>query len=349
MALRTGANMTASTPTLQFERWPYRQPFVISRGTLVEQYIGYASAPFGSRLCQGEGELHESDPHVATALVAETLKRYGALGSCPTRQDLRKALPADGARNALDAMLWDRDCKATGRRAWELAGLDGVDAATTVPTMTTLVIGEPDDMAASASALPADWATPEDMVIKVKLGGEGGVDRDIERLHAVAAALPAATLTVDPNEGWTLDELKRFLQATRTLPLALIEQPLPAGQEDLYPGLHCPVPIAADEACTTLASLDRLAGKVQVVNLKLDKCGGLTEALLMCRHARALGLQLMVGCNCGTSLAMAPAFLVATQCKFVDLDGPMFMHGDRPHPIRYHQYRLSAPSAALWG
>jgi L-alanine-DL-glutamate epimerase-like enolase superfamily enzyme len=215
--------------------------------------------------------------------------------------------------------------------------------------MSTLVIGEPDEMASAARALPADWASPEDMIIKVKLGGSGGVDRDIERLRSVAAALPAATLTVDPNEGWALADLKRFLQATRTLPLALIEQPLPAGQEDLYPELQAAVPIAADEACTTLASLDRLAGKVQVVNLKLDKCGGLTEALLMCERARELGLQLMVGCNCGTSLAMAPAFLVAVQCRFVDLDGPMFMQGDRPHPVCYHQYRLSAPSAALWG
>jgi L-alanine-DL-glutamate epimerase-like enolase superfamily enzyme len=146
-----------------------------------------------------------------------------------------------------------------------------------------------------------------------------------------------------------LADLKRFLQATRALPLALIEQPLPVGQEDLYPDLQTAVPIAADEACTTLASLDRLAGRVQVVNLKLDKCGGLTEALLMCDRARELGLQLMVGCNCGTSLAMAPAFLIALQCRFVDLDGPMFMQGDRPHPVRYHQHRLSAPSAALWG
>ena len=341
--------MSHPTPTLALQRWPYRQPFVISRGTLIEQYIGYASMRIEGRLFHGEGELHEADAAMASKIQNEAVRRYATLGTEPSREDLRRALPPDGARNALDAMLWDRDCKAANLRAWELAGLDGVDASTTVPTMSTLVIGDPDDMASAARALPADGAAEEDMVVKVKLGGHGGVDRDIERLRCVAAALPASTLTVDPNEGWTLADLKRFLQATRALPLALIEQPLPVGQEDLYPDLQTAVPIAADEACTTLASLDRLAGRVQVVNLKLDKCGGLTEALLMCDRARELGLQLMVGCNCGTSLAMAPAFLIAVQCRFVDLDGPMFMQGDRPHPVRYHQHRLSAPSAALWG
>jgi L-alanine-DL-glutamate epimerase-like enolase superfamily enzyme len=336
-------------PTLALQRWPYRHPFVISRGTLIEQYIGYASMQLDGQLVQGEGELHETDAAMAATILNEAIQRYARLGTHPSREDLRHALPPNGARNALDAMLWDRDCKAANRRAWELAGLDGVGASSSVATMSTLVIGEPDAMAAAARALAGNGAVPADQVIKVKLGGSGGVDRDIERLCAVAAAVPTATLTVDPNEGWTLAELKRFLQATHALPLALIEQPLPAGQEDLYPELRARVPIAADEACTTLDSLDRLAGKVQVVNLKLDKCGGLTEALLMCERARSLGLQLMVGCNCGTSLAMAPAFLVAVQCKFVDLDGPMFMQGDRPHPVHYHQHRMSAPSAALWG
>jgi L-alanine-DL-glutamate epimerase-like enolase superfamily enzyme len=341
--------MSHPLPTLTLQRWPYRHPFVISRATLVEQYIGYASVQVDGRLCQGEGELHETDLDAAEALLREATQRFAALGPDPSRETLRQAMPPNGARNAFDAMLWDRDCKAANRRAWEIAGLDGIDATSSVSTMSTVVIGEPEVMAAAARALLSDGGTSAEQVIKVKLGGSGGVDRDIERLHAVAAAAPAATLTVDPNEGWTLADLNRFLQATRSLPLALIEQPLPAGQEDLYPELQARVPIAADEACTTLASLDRLAGKVQVVNLKLDKCGGLTEALLMCARARELGLQLMVGCNCGTSLAMAPAFLVAVQCRFVDLDGPMFMQGDRPHPVRYHQHRMSAPSAALWG
>ena len=148
---------------------------------------------------------------------------------------------------------------------------------------------------------------------------------------------------------WTPAALRRFAAAAAQLPLALIEQPLPAGQEDLLPGLKLGVPVAADEACTSLDSLARLAGRVEYVNLKLDKSGGLTEALMMCQEARRLGLKLMVGCNCGTSLAMAPAFLVASFCEFVDLDGPLHMREDRTPPISYDGGYLHAPDVSLWG
>ena len=330
---------------LGLQRWPYRSPFVISRAVLHEQFMAYAQVNFNEHLLQGEGELHESDLGRAQAVLNEAKRRWAQWSDWPTREQLRESFPADGARNALDALLWDVECKRTGLRAWELAGLDGLDESSSVQTMVTITLGTPDAMASVAQG----YASAPTLKLKLGDAGKPGLDRDIERCFAVAAAAPGALLTVDPNEAWTPDGLRRFAQAVRSLPLALIEQPLPAGQEDLYPELRVPVPIAADEACTTLDSLDRLAGKVQVVNLKLDKCGGLTEALLMCERARELGLQLMVGCNCGTSLAMAPAFLVAVQCRFVDLDGPMFMQGDRPHPVCYHQHRMSAPSAALWG
>jgi L-alanine-DL-glutamate epimerase-like enolase superfamily enzyme len=330
---------------LDLQAWPYRRPFGISRGVLDTQHILHATATWGDVQAQGEAEPHESDLALAQQVTTRGRQLLPWLGSTLNRDALRQAQPADGLRNALDALLWDLECKRSGRRAWELAGLERVDASTRVATMFTVTLDTADAMAQQAR----DWTQAQ--VLKVKLGdsASGGLDRDIERLFAVAAARPGCTLTVDPNEGWTPSGLQRFAQAVRGLPLALIEQPLPAGQEDLLPSLGLQVPVAADEACTTLASMARLAGLVQYVNLKLDKSGGLTEALLMCDEADRLGLKLMIGCNCGTSLAMAPAFLVATRCEFVDLDGPWHLRDDRPAALRYDGAWLPAPSAALWG
>jgi L-Ala-D/L-Glu epimerase len=331
--------------SLALQQWPYLRPFGISRGVLEVQTILYATARWGELQAQGEAEAHESDAAASQRALARGRTLLPWVGAQLSREALRQQHPADGLRNALDALLWDLECKRSARRAWELAGLRGVDETSSVATMLTVTLDTPERMAARA----AEWQGAP--VLKIKLGERTaqGLDRDIERIFAVAAASPGSILTADPNEGWSAAGLKRFEQAVRALPLALIEQPLPAGQEDLLPGLALRVPVAADEACTTLATLPRLAGRVQYVNLKLDKCGGLTEALLMCDEAERLGLKLMVGCNCGTSLAMAPAFLVATRCEFVDLDGPLHLRDDRPAAMRYDGNRLHAPSAALWG
>jgi L-alanine-DL-glutamate epimerase-like enolase superfamily enzyme len=330
---------------VELQHWPYRQKISISRGVLETQTVLHATAVAGDIRAQGEGEQHESDESQSVLALARGQKALAWLQERPDRAALRMRMPPDGLRNALDAMLWDLECKHSGMRAWELARLSDVDADTRFRTMLTVMLDTPEEMAEQARR----WGAPP--VLKVKLGdrGVGGLDRDIERLHAVAAASPGSTLTVDPNEGWTPEGLRRFDEAVAQLPLALIEQPLPAGQEDLLPGLQLRVPVAADEACTSLDSLARLAGRVQYVNLKLDKCGGLTEALLMCREAQRLGFKLMVGCNCGTSLAMAPAFLIASFCDFVDLDGPLHMRDDRASPVSYEGGYLHAPAASLWG
>lgn len=330
---------------VEIQTWPYRQKISISRGVLETQTMLYASATAGDIVARGEGEQHESDVGLSVEALARGQLALPWLREMPDRAALRRRLPPDGLRNALDAMLWDLECKQSGLRAWELAGLDHISADTRYPTMLTVTLDTPQAMAEQARR----WGRP--LVLKVKLGDRdhGGLDRDIERLHAVAAASPGTTLTVDPNEGWTPDGLRRFVAAVKQLPLALIEQPLPAGQEDLLPGLHLPVAVAADESCTSLDSLAGLVGRVRYLNLKLDKCGGLTEALLMCHEARRLGFKLMVGCNCGTSLAMAPAFLIASFCEFVDLDGPLHMRDDRSPPISYADGYLHAPDAALWG
>ncbi|MYN28703.1 dipeptide epimerase [Duganella levis] len=337
--------MRTAKMKVAIQHWPYRQKISISRGVLETQTILHATARAGDMLVHGEGEQHESDEQESVRALVRGQQALSWLEQMPDRAALRARLPPDGLRNALDAMLWDLECKQRGLRAWELAGLDAMSAATRYPTMLTVTLDTADAMAAQARR----WGRAP--VLKVKLGdrSDGGLERDIERLHAVADAAPGSTLTIDPNEGWTPGGLQRFVAAVRRLPLALIEQPLPAGQEDLLPGLQLGVPVAADEACTSLASLARLVGRVQYLNLKLDKCGGLTEALLMCGEAQRLGLKLMVGCNCGTSLAMAPAFLVASFCDFVDLDGPLHMRNDRTPPVSYAAGYLHAPDAALWG
>ncbi len=330
---------------LELQRWAYRRAFVISRGELISQTVLYAHActPWG--IVHGEGEPHESDDQVARRMWERGLERVRNWPAWPSREQLRRQLPPDGLRNALDALLWDLECKREGLRAWELAGLENVDASSRVTTMVTVTMDSPEAMARQA----APWrAAP---VLKIKLGDRAvdGIAHDIERAHAVAESAPGVELVVDANEGWSVPDLRRFVDATRALNLCLIEQPLPAGQEDLLDGLVIPVPLAADESCTTLASLERLAGRFQYVNIKLDKSGGLTEALQMVSEARRLGIGPMVGCNCGTSLAMASAFVLATQCDLVDLDGPLHLQADRQPAIRYDGVTLHAPERALWG
>lgn len=330
---------------LELQDWAYRRPFVISRGMLEAQTVIYACIDTPEGPCHGEGEPHESDGAVAQAMLARGRHFVAGLDVLPSREDLRRRLPADGLRNALDALLWDVESKRAGRRAWDLAGLDGVDQHTQVPTMVTLTLDSPEAMASAALAWPG---AP---IVKIKLGDRapGGLARDIERAHAVAAAAPQAELVVDANEGWSRRDLDRFVDATRTLSICLVEQPVPVGAEAALEGWRGSVPLAADESCTTIDSLPALRGRVQYVNLKLDKTGGLTEALAMVDEARRMGFGVMLGCNCGTSLAMASAFVVATQCDLVDLDGPLHLRGDRQPSINYQGLRLTAPDRALWG
>jgi L-alanine-DL-glutamate epimerase-like enolase superfamily enzyme len=330
---------------LELQRWPYRRPFAISRGVLTSQTVLYARAVTPWGVVHGEGEPHESDDAVAERMWQRGLATVAQWTNWPSREQLKQQLPPDGLRNALDAMLWDLECKRSGLRVWQLAGRQDVDSTATVKTLVTVTLDTPEQMAVQAAA----WATAP--AIKVKLGDRnpGGLDCDIQRAFAVAKAAPQAELVIDANEGWCVADLRRFVDATRELNVCLIEQPLPAGQEDLLEGLRVSVPLAADESCTTLQALPRLAGRFDYANIKLDKSGGLTEALDMAQEARRLGLGVMVGCNCGTSLAMASAFVLALQCDLVDLDGPLHLQGDRQPPVEYQGVTLKAPSRALWG
>jgi L-alanine-DL-glutamate epimerase-like enolase superfamily enzyme len=253
------------------------------------------------------------------------------------QEELQAALPAGAARNAVDCALWDLACKLTGQPIWELADLDG--PLKPVVTAYTLSLDTVENMAAAAREAASK------PLLKLKLTGDG----DLERVRAVRENAPAARLIVDANEGWSIEHLKRFGDAFAELAVELIEQPLPAGRDDVLAGFHCPVPLGADESCHDLGTLAVLKGKYQMVNIKLDKTGGLTEALKLKCAAEAAGFDIMVGCMLASSLAMAPGVVLAQGAKLVDLDGPLLLAEDRSPGLRFDGATVYPPDPELWG
>jgi L-alanine-DL-glutamate epimerase-like enolase superfamily enzyme len=252
------------------------------------------------------------------------------------RAELQEALPPGAARNAVDCALWDWEAKRAGHRVWDLAGLP---APGPVITAFTLSLDTPERMEAAAAR------HAHRPLLKIKLG----TPDDMPRLEAVRRGAPKARIIVDANEGWTAEVYADLAPHLVRLGVALVEQPLPAKDDAALIGLARPVPVCADESCHDRASLKHLAGRYDMVNIKLDKTGGLTEALALRDAARAAGYQLMVGCMVGTSLAMAPAVLVAQGAEIADLDGPLLLAEDRPHPLAYDERGAHPPDAALWG
>lgn len=318
------------------DRFPLRQPFVISRGAKTEAVVVAATVSDGRYVGRGEctpyaryGETPES-----VAATIETLAREPeALAS---REALADALPAGAARNALDCALWDLEAKITGVSAAELAGAQGL-----VPVVTcfTLSLDTPAAMAEAARA------AAQHILLKLKLGGEG----DIDRMAAVRQARPEARLVADTNEAWSENMLEPYLAAAAEQRFELIEQPLPAGHDGMLKEIAHPVPVCADESVHTGADLAGCIGCYGAVNIKLDKAGGLTEALRLRDAARAQGLRVMVGSMVATSLAVAPAFILAEAADWVDLDGPLLLAADRTPPVRFVDGRLHPPPAGLWG
>jgi L-alanine-DL-glutamate epimerase-like enolase superfamily enzyme len=253
-----------------------------------------------------------------------------------TRGLVAELLPAGAARNALDCALWDLEAKQAGKRAYELAGLAAPQAAL---TCYTLSLGTPEQMAADARAVP------HLKLLKLKLGGEG----DDARMAAVRAARPDARLVVDANEAWSPVHLSDFIAAAAAAGVELIEQPLPAGADEALRGVARIVPICADESAHTSANLEALADRYDAVNIKLDKTGGLTEALVMARAAKQRGFKIMVGSMVATSLAAAPAMLLAGFADWVDLDGPLLLARDREPPLAIADGWISPPTPELWG
>lgn len=324
------------------ERFAITGAFRISRGAKTEALVLRAAISRGDAVGHGEcvpyARYGESLDSVESAI--ERLR--GDIEAGLSRTALQAALPAGAARNALDAALWDLEAKESGRSAADIAG---VDAGPPLTTAYTLSLEAPGAMGAAAKK---SAGRP---LLKLKLGGDGA---DIERIAAVVENAPGAKLIVDANEALGLKELEALIAAFAggadgDSPLALIEQPLPADADGPLIGFDSPIPLCADEAAHDRASLPRLIGRYQAINIKLDKTGGLTEALALKKEAEEAGLKIMVGCMVGTSLAMAPAMLAAQGADFVDLDGPLLLSEDRTPPIRFEGSKMLTAPRALWG
>lgn len=324
------------TLTVTVERWPIAGVFTISRGAKTEAIV--VVAEIGDGKARGRGECvpyaryGESVESVSAAIEA----MRPSLAAGLTREGLQSAMPAGAARNALDCAFWDLAAKQHGCRVHELAGMP---APRPLTTAFTISLGDPGQMAA-ATAKAADRA-----LLKVKLGGNG----DPARIAAVRAAAPKATLIVDANEGWDDGNLAVNLAACAAAGVVLVEQPLPEGHDQALAGLKRPIAVCADESVHDRTSLSALKRKYDAVNIKLDKAGGLTEAMAMAAMARDAGFAVMAGCMVATSLAMAPAMLLAQGARFVDLDGPLLLAKDRPDGLRYQSSLVYPPTAALWG
>jgi L-alanine-DL-glutamate epimerase-like enolase superfamily enzyme len=318
------------------ERWPIRGQFTIARGTKREAVVVVAEISDGHHKGRGECLPYARYGESVEGVVAAIKGCATAVTSGLDRDALARILPPGAARNALDCALWDLAAKQSGRRAAALAGLARLHK---VPTAFTISLGSPETMAAQAKAASAH------PLLKLKLGGAG----DVERLEAVRAAVPHTRLIADANEAWQPHETESLLAAALNAAVELVEQPLPAGEDALLAEITRPLTVCADESVHDSASLEALAQRYDAVNIKLDKTGGLTEALRTAERARALGLKVMVGSMVATSLAMAPALLVAQDADWVDLDGPLLLETDRERGLAYEAGSVFPPSPELWG
>ncbi len=318
------------------ESFPIAGVFTISRGSRTEARVVTCTVSENGVRGQGECVPYPRYGESEESVISQIEAMREDIANGISRADLAKSMPAGAARNAVDCALWDLEAKLSGRRV-------SVTACTIPPrplqTAYTISLAEPEEMAAQARA----HATRP--LLKVKLGGEN----DAARIHAVAGAAPDSRLIVDANEGWTEKNIRENILAAAEFHVALIEQPLPAGKDELLREIPHPVPICADESAHTAESLPDLAGLYDFVNIKLDKTGGLTAALELRDRAREMGFGVMVGCMVGTSLAMAPAVLLAQGADYVDLDGPLLLAKDRPHGLSYSGSLVSPPSPQLWG
>jgi L-Ala-D/L-Glu epimerase / N-acetyl-D-glutamate racemase len=319
------------------ESWPYKRPFGISRGAEAALDVIVVTLTDGDGLAgRGEAAGVDYDGETAALLAAQIEALRAPIEAGLDRTALAARLPAGGARNALDCALWDLEAKRAGRRAWQIAGLDGAHA---LRTCVTLGIDAEEAVVAGAR-LYRDWP-----LLKVKVDAL----RHVEVLRLVHAAAPQAALIVDPNQSWSCGLLNDLAPELRTLGVILIEQPVPRGQDDSLRSYRGQIRLAADESLADRHSLKGLQDIYQVINIKLDKSGGLTEALALAHEAIGRGLAVMVGCMAGTSLAMAPGMVVGQLAEFVDLDGPLLHRADRPSGIAYERGTMQLPAAALWG
>ncbi|HEV2531954.1 N-acetyl-D-Glu racemase DgcA [Phenylobacterium sp.] len=318
------------------ERWPLAAAFVIARGAKTQAEVVVAEIFEGPHRGWGEAVPYGRYSESVESVLAQIEGVRPAVEAGATRQDLQGFLPPGAARNALDCALWDLEAKRAGRRAWALAGRSRLDP---VKTCFTISLGAPADMAEAARA---NAGRP---MLKLKIGSPDGV----EGVAAVRAAAPKARLIVDANEGLVFEDLPRVTAELTRLGVKLLEQPLPVSQDIQLEGFESPVPLCADESLHTRAELAACARRYSLVNVKLDKAGGLTEALALAAAAQAQGLGLMVGSMVGTSLGVAPALILAQGAEVADLDGPLLLARDREPGLAITGSLIEPPSAEFWG
>jgi L-alanine-DL-glutamate epimerase-like enolase superfamily enzyme len=320
----------------RIERWPIAGSFTISRGAKTEAVTVVAELSHGGHIGRGECVPYPRYGETPEATLAALTSMLEPVARGLDRHALQAAMPAGAARNALDCALLDLEAKTRGMRVWDLIGRPAPRACTTAYTIS---LGSPEAMAAATAK------AARRPLLKIKLGGDG----DGARIAAVRKSAPESELIVDANEAWTDANLEQNLAECAELGVTLVEQPLPAGKDQALARIRRPLAVCADESVHDRASLDGLRERYDAVNIKLDKTGGLTEAMAMADAAHALGFEIMVGCMVATSLSMAPAMLLAQQARFVDLDGPLLLVRDRDGGLRYDGSTIYPPDAELWG
>lgn len=313
-----------------------KEPFTISRGTRTHSHVVTVHLHDGAHRGMGECVPYARYGETMDSVVAVIEGVHQKLGGDLNRQNLQKALKPGAARNALDCALWDLEIKQSGNPIAEVLDIEPLKPVTTA---FTLSLETPEQMHAKAKL------NAHRPLLKIKLGGEG----DLERLKAVRAGAPNTQMIVDANEGWSADDYQALAPVLLQLGVAMVEQPMPAGEDDALRGLNRILPVCADESCHDRKSLPSLQGKYDMINIKLDKTGGLTEAIQLKQAALDAGFQIMVGCMVGSSLAMAPAIIVAQGAAIVDLDGPLLLGEDRDTPLIFDEKGLHPSRPSLWG
>jgi len=329
--------MTGTRLAARIERWPVAGAFVIARGAKTEVDVVVATLADGETRGRGEATAIYYHGETAENVRDQILSVAGAIGEGASRADLLTLLPRGAARNAVDTAMWELDSKRCGVPVWRLAG---ITEPKPIVTAFTISLGEAAKMEADAKAVAGKYP-----LLKLKLAGEG----DVERVAAVRRGAPDARLIVDANEAWTGRDVAAEAAALLPFGVELIEQPVRAGEDHLLDGVKSPIPLCADESCQDRTDLARCIGRYQAVNIKLDKAGGLTEALALAREARAAKLKLMVGCMLSTSLGVAPAFLAAQGAEWADLDGPLLLARDRPDGFVFEGGKMLNAQGTLWG
>lgn len=318
------------------EAWPIAGRFVISRGAKTEARVVVVELTDGDARGRGECVPYPRYGESPAGVLAQIASVHEAVERHGDGRALQALLPPGAARNAIDCALWDLEAKRTGRRVWELAGRPPPQPLKTAYTISYGAPAEMAEAAAKAARRP---------LLKLKIGGPD----DLDRVQAVRSAAPQARLIVDGNEGLSFDDLRRLSPELARLDVKLVEQPLKAGEDEELQGWPSPVPLCADESLHSRAELDACASRYQLINVKLDKTGGLTEALALVDAARARGLGIMMGCMVATSLSMAPAMMPAQGAAFVDLDGPLLLARDREPGLRYIGSVVEPPTPEVWG